>query len=277
MRKCRHLTGNQFTMTSNEILKADVLDIVFDNRNKKYGAYLLRKYYNNRLLIALGGMLGFVLLIVLIVSLNPQVREVIDDAFKQDGSVFVSLPPTAPPPPPPPVHPPEHQARQISSSTHIIIANETTVHTQDEIEHSVISNEDVDGPDLLGPQPGVVGAGNIPAPAIIESTSPPPPPAPTSAAAFPGGQKAWTNFLNKYLRTPDELEAGQKRSVLVRFAVGEDGTVTQFEILQSGGNAFDNEVLRVLKKMPKWKPAIQNGRAVSVMFTQPVTFMAFEE
>jgi protein TonB len=73
------------------------------------------------------------------------------------------------------------------------------------------------------------------------------------------------------------LEAGQKRSVLVRFAVGEDGTVTQFEILQSGGNAFDNEVLRVLKKMPKWKPAIQNGRAVSVMFTQPVTFMAFEE
>ena len=39
-------------MTSNEILKANVLDIVFDNRNKNYGAYVLRKYYNNRLLIA---------------------------------------------------------------------------------------------------------------------------------------------------------------------------------------------------------------------------------
>ena len=85
------------------------------------------------------------------------------------------------------------------------------------------------------------------------------------------------NFLNKYLRTPDELEAGQKRTVLVRFAVGEDGSITKFEIIQSGGAAFDNEVIRVLKKMPKWKPAVQNGQNVSVMFTQPVTFMAYEE
>jgi protein TonB len=73
------------------------------------------------------------------------------------------------------------------------------------------------------------------------------------------------------------LEAGQKRSVLVRFSVSEDGSVTQFEIVQSGGEAFDREVLRVLRKMPRWKPAIQNGRPVSVLFTQPVTFVAMEE
>jgi periplasmic protein TonB len=65
--------------------------------------------------------------------------------------------------------------------------------------------------------------------------------------------------------------------VIVRFSVGEDGSVTHFEIMQSGGSAFDNEVIRVLKKMPKWKPAVQNGKNVPVMFTQPVTFMAFEE
>jgi protein TonB len=226
-------------MTSNEILKADLLDIVFDNRNKKYGAYLLRKYYNNHLIIALGGMLGFVLIIVLIVNLSPQVREVIDNAFKQDEGVVVSLPPTDPPPPPPPVHPPEHQARQVNSSPNIIIADETTVHTQDEIEHSIISDADVDGPDLLGQQPNVVGSGNIPAPAIIENIPPPPPPAPTTPAAFPGGQQAWMNFLNKHLRTPNELEAGQKKTVQVRFSVAEDGSVTHFEILQSGGTAFD--------------------------------------
>ena len=84
-------------------------------------------------------------------------------------------------------------------------------------------------------------------------------------------------FLNRHLRTPDELEAGQKRTVLVRFAVSVEGSVTQFEIVQSGGPAFDNEVIRVLKKMPKWKPAVQNGQNVSVMFTQPVTFVAYEE
>jgi periplasmic protein TonB len=262
-------------MTSNEILKADLLDIVFDNRNKNYGAYVLRKYYNSRLGIGLGGMLGFVLVIVLIVSLSPQVKEVIDDAFKQDEGVVVSLSPTDPAPPPPPVHPPEHQARQINSSNNIIIANETTVHTQNEIEHAAVSGEDVEGPDLIGQQSNVVESGNSISPAIVEP--PPPPPAPTIAAEFPGGQQAWMNFLNKYLRTPDELEAGQKRNVIVRFSVGEDGSVTHFEIMQSGGSAFDNEVIRVLKKMPKWKPAVQNGKNVPVMFTQPVTFMAFEE
>ena len=104
-----------------------------------------------------------------------------------------------------------------------------------------------------------------------------PSPAPSAAAEFPGGQKKWMEFLNRHLRTPGELEAGQKKSVLVRFAVGEDGSVTQFEIVQSGGILFDNEVIRVLKKMPRWKPAVQNGRNVSVLFTQPVTFVAFEE
>jgi hypothetical protein len=92
---------------------------------------------------------------------------------------------------------------------------------------------------LLGQQPNVVGSGNIPAPAIIENIPPPPPPAPTTPAAFPGGQQAWMNFLNKHLRTPNELEAGQKKTVQVRFSVAEDGSVTHFEILQSGGTAFD--------------------------------------
>ena len=64
---------------------------------------------------------------------------------------------------------------------------------------------------------------------------------------------------------------------MVKFIVGEDGKVTAFEVVQSGGAAFDNEVIRVLKKMPQWKPAIQNGQTVKAMFTQPVTFQSVEE
>ena len=63
----------------------------------------------------------------------------------------------------------------------------------------------------------------------------------------------------------------------MRFAVGTDGHITQFEIVQSGGDSFDKEVIRVLKKMPDWEPAVQNGHHVSVMFTQPVTFMSLAE
>jgi len=59
--------------------------------------------------------------------------------------------------------------------------------------------------------------------------------------------------------------------------VGEDGVVTAFQIIQSAGSVYDNEVLRVLKKMPKWKPAIQNNLPVARSFTQPVTFMGVTE
>ncbi|MER3463947.1 MAG: hypothetical protein C4329_05565, partial [Chitinophagaceae bacterium] len=84
-------------------------------------------------------------------------------------------------------------------------------------------------------------------------------------------------FLSRNLITLSELEAGDKKTVYVRFIVNENGTVTQFEIVKSVGTTYDKEVLRVMKKMPKWKPAIQNGKNVIVTFTQPVTFQAVEE
>ena len=262
-------------MTSKEILKADVLDILFENRNKNYGAYTLRKYYNNRLGIALTVMVGIVVTMILIVSLSPSARESIVDAVKWDDTVTLTQLPD-PPQDPPPATPPPQRVRQINSSNNIVIADETTIHTQDEIARSAVSNQDVEGPDLVGPAQPPLSENTNNQPVLTEDT-PPPPPAPTTPAAFPGGQEAWMAFLNRHLRTPDELEAGQKRTVLVRFAVGVDGSITRFEIIQSGGAAFDNEVIRVLKKMPKWKPAVQNGQNVSVMFTQPVTFVAYEE
>jgi protein TonB len=76
---------------------------------------------------------------------------------------------------------------------------------------------------------------------------------------------------------PDELQAGERRTVQVKFWVGEDGSVSRLEVVQSGGAAFDNEVIRVLRKMPKWQPAVQNGHPVAVTFTQPVTFQSVEE
>lgn len=264
-------------MTSNEILKADVLDIVFDNRNKNYGAYVLRKYYNNRLLIAMSWMMGVVLTLILIVLFNPETRNTIFDINNAKDSVIVRTWQETQPPPPPPVQPPQQRFRRINDVNNIVIADRTTVPTQDNISKSVISNQNVEGIEINGTeQPHIENNGPTTPLPSVEST-PPPPAIPSSPAAFPGGLEKWMQFLSKNLNTPSELEAGQKRSVLVRFTVGEDGSVTRFEIVQSGGEAFDREVLRVLKKMPKWKPAIQNGHPVSVLFTQPVTFVAIEE
>src|SRR6266498_1137592 len=89
----------------------------------------------------------------------------------------------------------------------------------------------------------------------------------------PVEKKLLPKFLMKYLVTPDELEAGEKKIVLVRFMVDAEGTISKTEIVQTGGDKFDREVIRVLNKMPKWIPAMQNGAKVTTWFTQPVSFI----
>lgn len=92
------------------------------------------------------------------------------------------------------------------------------------------------------------------------------------APAFPGGAEVWTAFLKQNLNPPADLKAGESKEVVVQFLVTADSTVKDIKIIHSAGPSFDNEVLRVLQLMPKWKPAIENGRPVDAMVTQSVTF-----
>ena len=94
---------------------------------------------------------------------------------------------------------------------------------------------------------------------------------------FPGGNEAWLNYLQRMLRVPDDLEEGERKTVKVKFVVNADGVITDAVVIQSAGNVFDKEVLRVINKMPRWKPGKQRGKPVAVYFTQPVTFAAHSE
>ena len=99
------------------------------------------------------------------------------------------------------------------------------------------------------------------------------PPGPTRDPSFPGGPAAWLNFLQRYLQAPEDVEPGKRIEVQVRFWIDVDGSVSRAEIIKSGGSAFDKEVLRVLKKMPNWEPALQAGRPIAVAYQQPVIFI----
>ena len=90
-------------------------------------------------------------------------------------------------------------------------------------------------------------------------------------------KKLFAEFLKRYLNTPADLEVGEKKVVVVRFMIDIDGVISRTEIIQSGGDKYDREVIRVLRKMPKWVPAIQNGTKVATYFTQPVSFVGIEE
>ncbi len=264
-------------MTSQEILKADVLDIVFDNRNKTYGAYELRKHYNNRLGFALGAMLSALLIVIFALNNFPgETQNLLSPTTEGPVTVLDLTPVPKVEKPVLPKTPPAVKQRNFVNQIKIVSDDVTDMPDQIDLHNALISDKDVEGPAFTeAKQPAVTPVTEEPVAKVEE-----PKKEFTSVeknAEFPGGQAAWIAFLSRHLRTPSELEAGQKKTVYVRFVVDVDGSISKFEIVQSGGAAFDNEVIRVLKKMPKWTPAFQNGHNVSVIFTQPVTFMAFEE
>ena len=94
------------------------------------------------------------------------------------------------------------------------------------------------------------------------------------APEFPGGGSAMVKFLAENIKYPaDAMEAGKGGKVFVQFVVRRDGSVNDVVIMKSSGTpSLDNEALRVVKSMPKWKPGMQRGEAVNVRFMIPVAF-----
>lgn len=249
-------------MTNSEIRHAQLLDLLFENRNKAYGAYTLRKYYPQRLVIALCSSLSLAAFLFLLLAINKQERS---DHSATTGPVdevvvhtqIIPEKPNASTPLPPPKLPRpvvvQQQYTQIRITTNP--GKTTDVPTQAEVRDAAISNHTTEG------------APATEVPAIAETgpdtrTEPEAKPAPAPAYAapqFPGGDAAWLAFLSRNLQAPETLEPGEKKTVLVKFLVSADGSVTAFDVVQSGGAAFDKEVMRVLRKMPKWKPALRNG------------------
>lgn len=90
---------------------------------------------------------------------------------------------------------------------------------------------------------------------------------------FPGGMKALMDFIQKNIRYPEEVRKnGIQGRVAVSVVIDENGRVTDPVIMRSRYPALDEEALRIVELMPQWKPGMQQGKAVKVEFTFPVTF-----
>jgi periplasmic protein TonB len=90
---------------------------------------------------------------------------------------------------------------------------------------------------------------------------------------YPGGDAALMEFLSDNIRYPDEAKtSGMTGTVIVRFIVEKDGSVTNAKILQGLGGGCNDEVLRVVKLMKQWTPGKQNGKTVRVLYNLPVKF-----
>jgi periplasmic protein TonB len=88
---------------------------------------------------------------------------------------------------------------------------------------------------------------------------------------FPGGQAKLYEFLNQNLILPKlNTDSQIQGKIYVKFVIKKDGSIDEIQVIKGSHEKLNEEVIRVIKLMPKWTPGIQNGQAVDVYFTLPV-------
>jgi periplasmic protein TonB len=270
------------TMKPDHILQADMLDIIFEHRNRQYGAYSLRKYYNGRLIKAMA--ITFIIASALLL-LSFSKEEALLTTYIYETPSSRNLPPEIPEKP---VEPKKPQPKAKAASTPVntkqlltsidIVKDNVQVEKIANLDSSLIGSKNIKGepPTTFIAAPPAPVAVPGPAPEAVKVDKETPMLAAEVMPAYPGGMEALRKFLQKNLNTPQEVEEGSIISVKINFVVGYDGTLKRFEVVEDGGAAFNNEVMRVLKKMPAWIPGRSKGQNVSVYYTIPVKFTAAE-
>jgi periplasmic protein TonB len=288
---CESKLTKSLTMEINKILNADVLDIIFDGKNKQYGAYDLRKTYNRRLTKALLITAGVALLIFL--------ASIFANAFKKNTNNQLDVldsqmaeikketpPPPAPPPPPPPKAPPPPEINQVKFTPPKIVKDEE-VKPDEKIEEikddQVISTKTVesDNTDAVVAAPVEdKGTQVVEAPPKKDEDEDKVFTKVENEAEFPGGDGAWRRYLEKNLNPNTPVDNGAPEgtyTVTVQFIVSKDGSISDVRALSSHGYGMEEEAVKIIKKGPNWKPALQNGRNVNAYRKQPITFVVQEE
>jgi periplasmic protein TonB len=277
-------------MKTDLILKSDVLDIIFENKNKLYGAYTLRKFYNNRMYKALGAMFGLVAIVCLCSFIGKE-KENFTVKIMDETPTLAAPKKDIKKVEPPKITIPEHRtsSTRVNTPTQVyqvpIITNTTvTTRVNDLIDGTQFG--DVDNKGKTGKDPIVTLdlplaldtiAGGIAEPVKKPIDKLTPNLTAEIMPAFPGGVDALRKFLQKNLQNPTEVTEGEDISVKIKFVVGFDGKLKGFETIEDGGDAFNKEVIRVLKKMPDWVPGKSRGESISVYYTIPVKFTSVTE
>ena len=260
-------------MDATKILAADILDILFDGKNKDYGAYELRKNYQRRLGGAILMMAAIVAVLITGYYLSKSNTRVASTFIIPDDTLRTIDPPQKTIIPHNLIKP---RVQTISYNIPRILPdnkvqkNEMPPDTAlAETKIGKVNQDGIkdDGP--TGPQrddhKGIVEAPKqdkkiddfIP----IENES-----------QYPGGMDAWQRYLNKNLHYPEAaIGVGLEGDVIVQFVVDNDGNVSNVEAV-SGPNELRDEAVRVIRKSGQWTPALQNGHHVRSIKKQPVKF-----
>ncbi|MRS04025.1 energy transducer TonB [bacterium] len=250
----------------------DFDDLIFEKRNKKYGAYRLRKTYGRTMMISilLGTLFVF---IAFFIPFLQQKKNLIKVSQSSQRAIQVMMeefvPPVEKPLLPPPSAPPAGQAKAIRYLPPVIVdtvipmAN-TIASAEEAVEFAGDTTilEEISGfGDLISE--GDMTADNDEPFLIVEEM-------PT----FMGGDlnyfRQWVQSRTKYPQEALENEISGK--VILTFVIEKNGSVSQVKVVKGVHPILDDEAIRVVSSSPRWKPGLQRGHNVRVRYTMPLIF-----
>ena len=254
-------------------------DIVFEHRNKGYGAYQLRKLYASHILKA------FLLTVVVFAGIIS-LPELLDFLSKEEKALelpgkIIHYTELAPPPPieqtpPPKVNTPPPVKKVVKylppKVTEEEVPEEEPMPTIEEIKLNDTGLENVEGTGEVVLDVPIEGTGETALPAeeaIYQFVEQMP--------EYEGGMEAMIKFLQKHMKYPARARRmGIEGTVYVKFVIGKEGRIEDVAILKGISKDCDEEAMRVIQMMPPWKPGKQNNNAVKVSMMLPIKFQLAE-
>lgn len=269
---------------SNPHITAD--DIVFAERNQAYGAFNLRKIYNDTVIKAFStSALVFLLCLVgplIAEKLKPEEEEVVEEEVKIDPKLIQPPPMDPKTPPPPPVNysaPPPPPVSTVKFVPPVMVDDDKVVEEdppkQEDLTTKVAATETREGDPNADPNqiivegPAGTGEGTgIAAPVeeevfLVVEQQP----------SFPGGEAAMMKFIRDNIKYPPAaIKAEVQGTVYVEFIVNSDGHLSDYKVLRGQGMGLDEAAIDVAKKMPDWQPGKNQGKSVKVRVSIPIKF-----
>ena len=257
-------------MKKQEPIATQMDEIVFEYRNKNYGAYILRKMYNKQmvrsLFLAVAMMIaGLAYPLVLSYKANDGARYIpvgVDADLLRVVKPHVDLPEL------PKTLPQNLEIpKRLVFKAPIIVEGEVPedigLNMEDFNRTSVNIPVNITEETFVSPKEIVIEMVDNKPPEIFVEEMP----------SYRGGDTERQKFLFDNIKYPQQaIETGIQGTVYVQFIVDSKGNITDVKMMRGIGGGCDDEAVRIVKMMPQWNPGKQNGKTVRVLFTMPVVF-----
>jgi protein TonB len=271
-------------MSKLDIFRKEWLEVVFADKNKKYGAYQLRKSNGSDTSKAL--LIGAAIFLLLFFS--PKIYGLIKGSMSQEEEqlkaqeVVLAPPPPVNPetPPPPPVEPPPPKVDQVKMPPPIVKPDEQVRDeppTVEKLKEADPGQREIKGDPTVSDNIVISTAvGNGPKEqerAVVEDTQVYDFVSIEKQPEFPGGMPKFYAYLQKTMKYPAMAQENNVQGkVFLSFVVEKDGKLTDIQVTRGLGSGCDEEAIRVLKASPRWVPGVQNGKPVRVKYNINVNF-----